>query len=279
MSDMRGERAEVTYESRGFIGTITLKRPEKRNALNLALWLALSDALKSAAQDSEARVILLKGAGRSFCSGLDLSPANEIAGIISEMPSAEQKVRLFDLIRKIQVIHTELEIVRVPTIAVIQGHCLGAGLELVCSCDIRLCSADAVFALPEARYGIITDVGGLQRLPRIVGRAKAREMAFRGHSIGADEAKSIGLVNEVFETHDLLNSQADTIAAEIAANSPLAVQGAKEVMLYSEDVSTLKSLEYNAARSSMVLPSEDLLESFKSFLEERDPEFQGNRKG
>jgi enoyl-CoA hydratase len=203
-----------------------------------------------------------------------LSPANEVAGLISETSSAEQKVRLFDLIRRIQAIHTELENVRVPTIAVIQGHCLGAGLELISSCDIRLCSGDAVFALPEARYGIITDVGGLQRLPRIVGRGKAREMAFRGHTIGADEAKSIGLVNEVFETHELLNAKADTVAAEIAANSPLAVQGAKEVLLYSEDVPASKSLEYNAARSSMVLPSEDLLEAFKSFLEKRDPEFQ-----
>jgi enoyl-CoA hydratase len=275
MSDQMRQGGQVTYESKGFIGTITLNRPEKRNALDFALWLALSEALKSAAQDTEARVILLKGAGDSFCSGLDLSPTSEIAGLLSETASAEQKVRLFDLIRRIQAIHTELEILRVPTIAVIQRHCLGAGLELVCSCDMRLCSADAVFALPEARYGIITDVGGLQRLPRIVGRAKAREMAFRGHTIGADEAKSLGLVNEVFETHELLNAKSDTIAGEIATNPPLAVQGAKEVLLYSEDVPASKSLEYNAARSSMVLPSEDLLEAFKSFLEKRNPEFRG----
>ena len=275
MSDQEGQRGKVTYESRGCIGIITLKRPEKRNALDFRLWLALSEALKTAAQDTEVRAILLKGAGDSFCSGLDLSPTNEIAELLSETASAEQKLRLFDLIRRVQVIHTELEVLRVPTIAVIQRHCLGAGLELVCSCDMRLCSADAVFALPEARYGIITDVGGLQRLPRIVGRAKAREMAFRCHTIGADEAKGIGLVNEVFETHELLNAKADTIAEEIAANSPLAVQGAKEVLLYSDGVSTLKSLEYNAARSSMVLPSGDLLEAFRSFLEKRDPEFRG----
>ena len=275
MSDQMRQGGQVTYESKGFIGTITLNRPEKMNALDFALWLALSEALKSAAQDTEARVILLKGAGDSFCSGLDLSPTSEIAGLLSETASAEQKVRLFDLIRRIQAIHTELEILRVPTIAVIQRHCLGAGLELVCSCDMRLCSADAVFALPEARYGIITDVGGLQRLPRIVGRAKAREMAFRGHTIGADEAKSLGLVNEVFETHELLNAKSGTIAGEIATNPPLAVQGAKEVLLYSEDVPASKSLEYNAARSSMVLPSEDLLEAFKSFLEKRNPEFRG----
>ncbi len=276
MSDEAGGRGEATYESEGFIGTITLRRPEKRNALNFALWLSLSEALKKAAQDREVRVILLKGAGDSFCSGLDLSPTNEVIRLLSEKPSAEQKMRLFDIIKRVQSIHSELEVLRVPTIAVIHGHCLGAGLELVCSCDMRFCSSDALFALPEPRFGIITDIGGLQRLPKIVGRAKAREMAFRGHSIGADEAKRIGLVNEVFDTREMLFVQASKIGKEIAANAPLAVQGAKEVLLHSEDVSVLRSLEYNAARSAMILPSEDLQESFKSYSEKRDPEFKGN---
>ncbi len=276
MSDETGGRGEVTYESEGFIGTITLSRPDKRNALDFALWLSLSEALRKAAQDSEVRVILLKGAGDSFCSGLDLSPTNDVIRLLSEKPSAEQKMRLFDIIKRVQSTHSELEVLRVPTIAVIHGHCLGAGLELVCSCDMRFCSSDALFALSEPRFGIITDVGGLQRLPKIVGRGKAREMAFRGHSIGADEAKRIGLVNEVFDTQEMLFVQASKIGKEIAANAPLAVQGAKEVLLHSEDVSAFRSLEYNAARSAMILPSEDLQESFKSYSEKRDPEFKGN---
>lgn len=276
MSDETEGRGEVTYESEGFIGTITLRRPDKRNALDFALWLSLSEALRKAAQDSEVRVILLKGAGDSFCSGLDLSPTNEVIRLLSEKPSAEQKMRLFDIIKRVQSIHSELEVLRVPTIAVIHGHCLGAGLELVCSCDMRFCSSDALFGLPEPRFGIITDIGGLQRLPKIVGRGKVREIAFRGHSIGADEAKRIGLVNEVFDTREMLFVQASKIGKEIAANAPLAVQGAKEVLLHSEDVSVLRSLEYNAARSAMILPSEDLQESFKSYSEKRDPEFKGN---
>lgn len=276
MSDETEGRGEVTYESEGFIGTITLRRPDKRNALDFALWLSLSEALRKAAQDSEVRVILLKGAGDSFCSGLDLSPTNEVIRLLSKKSSADQKMRLFDIIKRVQSIYTELEVLRVPTIAVIQGHCLGAGLELVCSCDMRFCSSDALFGLPEPRFGIITDIGGLQRLPKIVGRGKAREMAFRGHSIGADEAKRIGLVNEVFDTQEMLYIQASKIGKEIAANAPLAVQGAKEVLLHSEDVSALRSLEYNAARSAMILPSEDLQESFKSYSEKRDPEFKGN---
>ncbi|MBW1714647.1 MAG: enoyl-CoA hydratase/isomerase family protein [Deltaproteobacteria bacterium] len=258
------------------MGTITLRRPEKRNALDFALWLSLSEVLRKAVQDSEVRVILLKGAGDSFCSGLDLSPTNEVIRLLSEKPSADQKIRLFDIIKRVQAIYTELEVLRVPTIAVIQGHCLGAGLELVCSCDMRFCSSDALFGLPEPRFGIITDIGGLQRLPKVVGRGKAREMAFRGHSIGADEAKRIGLVNEVFDTQEMLFVQASKIGKEIAVNAPLAVQGAKEVLLHSEDVSASRSLEYNAARSAMILPSGDLQESFRSYSEKRDPKFKGN---
>ena len=275
MSDKEREKGEVTFERKGFIGTVTLRRPEKRNALNYALWLSLSEAMKKAAQDREVRVILLKGEGDSFCSGLDLSPANEVIRLLSEKASAEQKMRLFALIKRIQSIYTELEVLRVPTIAVIQGHCLGAGLELICSCDMRFCSSDAVFSLPEVRFAIITDVGGLQRLPRIVGRGKAREIAFRGHSISSGEAKRIGLVNEVFDTPEMLFAKVDKIAQEIADHSPLAVQGAKEVLLYNEDASLMRSLDYNAARSAMILPSEDLQESINSYLEKRGSKFKG----
>lgn len=275
MCEKKREEGEVNFEGKGFIGTVTLRRPEKRNALSYSLWISLSEAIKKAAQNKEVRVILLKGEGDTFCSGLDLSPANEVIKLLSEKASAEQKIRLFAIIKLIQSIYTELEVLRVPTIAVIQGHCLGAGLELVCSCDMRFCSSDAVFSLPEARFAIITDVGGLQRLPGIVGKGKAREMAFRGHSIGSYEAERIGLVNKVFDTPEVLFTQAEKIAQEIAANSPIAVQGAKEVLLYNEDVSLKRSLEYNAARSAMILPSEDLTESISSYLEKRDPKFKG----
>jgi len=276
MSDEAGRTAEVTYGRDGFIGTITLRRSEKRNALDLAIWSSLAEAVATAGRDREVRVILLKGAGDSFCSGLDLSPTNELIGVLQEEASAKQKMRLFAMIRTVQSTYTELELLRVPTIAVIQGHCLGAGLELVCSCDMRYCSSDARFSLPEPRLGIITDVGGLQRLPRIVGRGKARELAFRGHLVDAEEARSIGLVNGVFTTREMLFEQTAKIAEEIAANSPLAVQGAKEVMLHSEEVSAVRSLEYNAARSAMILPSEDLQEAFRSHAEGRSPRYKGN---
>ncbi len=276
MSNGEYEKGLATFEKEGLIGTITLRRQEKKNALNYDLWLSLADAVKEASMDEDVRVVLLKGEGDSFCTGLDLNPDNKVIDELSKGPSAKQKVRLFNLIKMIQSIHTELELLRSPVIAAIQGHCLGAGLELACSCDMRYCSTDAVFSLPEAKFAIITDVGGLQRLPRIIGRGKASEMAFRGHSIGAEEAHRIGLVNEVYETPEVLFEKVDKIAGEIAGNPPLAVQGAKEVLLHNEEVPIAKSLEYNAAKSAMILPSEDLLEALNAYLEKRKPEFKGN---
>lgn len=276
MGEQHGALKElVTYRREGSVGTITLSRPEKRNAMNIPMWKALDHALGLAEEDTEARVILLAGAGKSFCAGLDLSPENELASVMGGNPGATQKTRLFRIIREIQAIHTRLERLPQPTIALIHGHCLGAGLELIVCCDMRICSADAEFALPEASLAIITDVGGLQRLPRIVGSGHAREIAFRAHRFDAERACSMHLVNHVFPEKETLLTEAWNIAEEIAANPPLAVQGAKDVMLFEDDGSLEASLRYNAARSSMILPSEDLFEALSAFLEKRKATFKG----
>ncbi len=216
----------VTYHRDGHVGFITLNRPDKRNALNLALWGALDTAIGKAEADADARVVLVKGEGQSFCSGLDLSPDNELIPMITGQPSASQKLTFFHAVRRVQAIHNRLERLPKPTVAAIHGYCLGAGLELVLCCDIRLCSADAVFALPEARLAIITDVGGLQRLPKVVGPGHAREIAFRGHRFAADHAAVIRLVNHVYPDREILYEKAWEMAGEIASNPPLAVVGA-----------------------------------------------------
>jgi enoyl-CoA hydratase/carnithine racemase len=264
MSSKTGIKASVAYKRRGLIGTITLRRPDKRNALDQRAWLSLEKAITRVARDKEVRVLLVKGEGESFCAGLDLSPDNEILRLLSEGASHEGTMQIFAIIKWIQSIYTELEHARVPTIAAIQGHCLGAGLELVCCCDMRFCSSNAVFGLPEPRFGIVTDAGGLQRLPKIVGSGKARELAFRAHLIGAEEAKRVGLVNDVCDSPEELYARTEAIAQEIAAHSPSAVQGAKEVLLYNEDVPLARSLEFNAARSAITLPSDDLRDTIGS---------------
>jgi enoyl-CoA hydratase len=270
-----GQENLATYHREGYVGLITLNRPEKRNALSLALWNALDDAIHLAAEDEEARVFLLRGEGKSFCSGLDLSAANEITSALGGTPGASQKLNFFKLVKRTQDIHTRLERLTRPTVAVIHGHCLGAGLELVLCCDIRLCSQETIFALPEAKLGLITDVGGLQRLPKIVGPGHAREMAFRGHQFDAARAQAVNLVNDVYVDKEALDAKAMEMAEEIASNPPLAVQGAKEVMLFDEEVPLNQSLDYNAARSCMIVPSEDLFEAITAYTQKRKGEFKG----
>ena len=265
----------VKYHREGHLGFITLNRPDKRNAMNWALWLALEGAVLQAEADPEARVIILQGEGKSFCAGLDLGPENELLQAIGATPSATQKLAFYRLVRRGQDIFTRLERLTRPTIAAIHGHCLGAGLELVLCCDMRFCSAETLFALPEPTLAIITDAGGLQRLPRVVGRGHAREIAFRGHRFKADRARAINLVNDVFPDQESLKAAVLEIAQEIAANPPLAVQGAKEALLFNEEADLQESLEYTAARSSMILPSEDLYEAIGAFAEKRKGKFKG----
>lgn len=271
----RGSEKLATYERDGYIGLLTLNRPEKRNALNLQLWYAVGEAIAEAERDTEARVILVKGAGKSFCAGLDLSPDNEVISVVASTPDASQKMRFYNLVKEIQAIHTRLERLAQPTIAVIQKHCLGAGLELALCCDIRVCSADTLFALPEATLAIITDVGGLQRLSRVVGRGHAREISYRGYRFDAERALAINLVNYVYPDEETLDAEAMKIAEEIAGNPPLAVQGAKDVFLFDEEASLEDSLDYTAARSSMIMPSQDLFEAMQAFMQKRKGEFKG----
>jgi enoyl-CoA hydratase len=265
----------VKYHREGHLGFITLNRPEKRNAMNWALWLALEQAVLAAETDKEARVVVVRGEGKTFCAGLDLGPENELLQAIGAAPSATQKLDFYRLVRRGQDIFTRLERLPQPTIAAIHAHCLGAGLEMVLCCDMRFCSAETLFGLPEPTLAIITDAGGLQRLPRVVGRGPAREIAFRGHRFNAERARAINLVNGVFPDKAGLDSGVSEIAAEIASNPPLAVQGAKEALLFNEEADLQESLEYTAARSSMILPSEDLYEAIAAFAEKRKGKFKG----
>ena len=265
----------VAYHREGHIGFITLNRPDKRNALNPKVWSALDEAVSLAEDDVEARVVILQGRGQSFCAGLDLSPDNEMFAALMSPAGAAQKTEFFREVRKTQNIHTRLERLRKPTIAVIQRHCLGAGLELALCCDILLCTADTVFALPEAKLAFITDVGGLQRLSKTVARGHVREIAFRGHRFKADKALAIQMVNETYADEETLRAKAMEMAGEIAGNPPLAVQGAKEVLLFNEGAGLDLSLEYNAARSSMIVPSIDQGEAISAYLEKRQGSFKG----
>jgi enoyl-CoA hydratase len=265
----------VTYHREQHVGFITLNRPDKRNALNSAIWNALDRAISAAEEDVDARVVVLSGAGKSFCTGLDLSPDNELLSLLTRQASASQKIRLYREIKRLQAIYTRLERLSAPTIASIHAHCLGAGLELALCCDMRVCTEDTVFSLSEAKLAVITDVGGLQRLPKVVSQAHAREIVFRGHRFDAAHAEAIGLVNAVYADKETCDGKALEVAREIAANSPLAVQGAKEVFLFGDVTPAEQALDFTAARSSMIMPSKDIVDAVSAYFEKRGVRFEG----
>jgi enoyl-CoA hydratase len=162
-----------------------------------------------------------------------------------------------------------------PVVAAIHGYCIGGGVDLASACDIRLASADAVFSVRETKVAIVADLGSLQRLPMIIGQGHVAELAYTGKDITAARAQEIGLVNDVLPDAEAVVSAAQAMAAEIAANSPLAVQGTKAVLTAGEGRSVAEGLDYVATWNAGFLQSEDLVEAMSAFMEKRPPDFRG----
>ncbi len=188
---------------------------------------------------------------------------------------AQKSRRLYLLIKELQAAVTAIARCRHPVIAAVHDQCLGGGVDLITACDMRVCSADARFSVFETKVAIVADVGTLQRLTPIVGRGMAREMALTGRKIDAQRALRCGLVNDVFDDHDGCLAGARALAGEIAANSPLAVQGTKRVLQYSEEHSTDDGLEFVAQWNTAFLQSHDLAEALQAFMERRPGNYTG----
>jgi enoyl-CoA hydratase len=230
--------------------------------------------------DPEVRVIVLAGKGKAFCAGIDLmdhAPGLANQGSLSgqgESPVGKRRA-LYDDIRKYQGTVSSFANTDKPVIAAVHGACLGAGMDLITACDLRVSAADAFFSVRETRIAMVADVGTLQRLTRIVGDGAARELIFTGRDIDAARAREIGLVNEVLPDAAACIARARAIAAEIAANSPLAVQGSKQVLGFAERRAIDANLDYVALWNTAFLQSEDLGEAMSAFAQRRAPDFKG----
>ena len=217
--------------------------------------------------------IVIAGRGPSFTVGLDLVAFGSIAA--SDGSPVAQRRNLLSKIKRMQWTMTSLDKCDKPVIAAIHGYCLGGGIDLITACDVRLAAADAVFSIRETRIAMVADVGTLQRLPRIVGAGHTAELALTGKDIGAERARDIGLVNDVLPDVEAVQKAAIEMAHEIAANSPLAVQGTKHVLRAADGKSVDEALEYVALWNSSFLQSNDLMEAMAAFVEKRPPEFKG----
>ncbi len=263
-------------EKKDHIAWLFMNRPDKLNACGPVFWKEIIDVMRELDTDDDVRVVILAGRGKAFTTGIDL------VGMVSEVPAltepnvqGNKRFKFVKDIVRLQESMTCVDRCRKPVIAAVHGWCIGAGVDLITACDIRLASADAQFSVREARIGIVADVGTLQRLPRIVGEGHAKELTYTAKDISASRAKEIGLLNEVYADKDALYAAAQEMAQEISDSSPLAVMAAKEVINYCRDKSVADGLDYVANRSANILPSEDFYEAIAAFSERRKPRFTG----
>lgn len=255
------------------IAEVRLNRPDKSNAMNDAMWQEIRQAFAWVDATPAARVAILSGAGKNFCAGIDLAMLGSIQQRIAHPDGARSREALRRLILDLQDCLSAIERCRKPVLAAIQGACVGGALDLVTCCDMRYATPDAVFAIREIDLAMVADVGTLQRLPRLIGHGIARELAYTGRNVEAAEAEKLGLINRVFATPDDLSAGVRQLAESIAAKSPLATRGLKEVMNYSRDHTVADGLDFVATWNAGVLLSGDLDETLAALREKRTPHF------
>ena len=246
------------------IATLTLNRPEVMNSFNFSLLHALRDQIESFRFRRDLRVIIITGNGeKAFCSGADLKERATLG---------PDQVR--EYIYTIRNLFTSIEELNKPVIAAVNGIALGGGTELSLASDIRIASSNASMGLTETRLAIIPGAGGTQRLPRLVGKGKAKELIFTGQRIDAQETLKIGLVNKICEPQDLL-AECQKMAAMICETGPVAIEQAKYAINYGleTDMHTGLAIESNAYW--VCIPTEDRLEGLTAFREKRKPVYKG----
>lgn len=261
------ELQDLIYTKDGHVATITLNRPQRLNAFTGTMIGGLIQSIQDANDDDEIRVIVVTGAGRGFCSGLDLTAQASNPGFASN--GEERKYRVGG--SHLSSIMLSLD---KPTIASVNGAAIGWGFELALLCDIRIASDKAVVGDMHVKRGLVPDNGGHYLLPRLIGWAKACEIMFSGDRIDANEAERIGLVNKVVPQEELEQVTREW-AMKIANNAPLAVQMSKRQMRLGLNSDYESNLEFSMFAQGRLFQTEDFQEGIRSFTEKRDPVFKG----
>lgn len=257
----------ILTERSGEIARIVFNQPEKRNAVSLEMWEAVEKALNDYSRDPAIRILILSGAGgKAFVSGADISKfENERAG--------EEAVAHYNTTTK--RVYDAVEAFPKPTIAQIDGFCIGGGVALALCCDLRICGESSQFAIPAAKLGLGYGFGGINRLVNVVGPAFAKEIFFTARRFDAEEARAMGLVNRIVPDGAVKKAAEDT-ATMIAANAPMTVASVKFIVgetLKDENARDLAACEQ---RMKECFKSADYIEGRRAFMEKRKPEFVGS---
>lgn len=260
---------EITRD--GPVAHLRLSRPEASNALDLTFWRDFGPALRALDATGEVRALVISGEGRNFCAGMDISVFS--GGAILNTDTAADRQAFHQAARELQDTLTAIERVRFPVIAAVQGACVGAGLDMVAACDLRLAAADAWFRIEEINIGMMADVGSLQRLPRLLPEGVVRELAYLGTSLTAERAERLGFVNSIHAGADALLSAALEMARGIAAKAPLAISGSKAAVTYARDHSVAEGLEWAAVMQGSIWNTADILSAIQARAARQPGEF------
>lgn len=271
-------------ELKDHVAHLRLNRPQALNSMTPAFWRELPAIVNQLSDEGDARVIVLSSTGKHFTAGMDLAVFQGDGGVANAQAESGASERALEpgrarsRMRQAALVFQEtfnaLERARVPVLAAIQGGCIGGGVDMVSACDARYATADAFFCIQEINIGLAADVGTLQRLPRLIPEGVVRELAYTGRRLGAQRAQQLGLVNEIFPTHEALLEGVLQVAREIAEKSPLAVWGSKEMLNYARDHSIEDGLNYIATWQAGMFFGGDMAEAFVAKKDGRKAQFQ-----
>jgi enoyl-CoA hydratase len=263
----------LRFTREGPIGRLALHRPDKLNSFTGAMWDEMARVGEVLKADEEIRCLVVSGDGRAFSSGIDTSVFG--GGVFDDIggdAGSRHDDRVVDAIMRTQDAFTWFSEAPFATIAAVHGYALGAGLQCALACDIRVFARGTQVGLLELQYGMLPDLGGTQRLPRLVGEGKAKELIFTGAKIDADEAYRIGLCERLVAA-DALSGEVDALAALVAAKPPLAIRGVKTAIEAAGHLSERDGLRVEAERQAVCLTSDDLKEALTAFVEGRAPDY------
>ena len=254
------------------VAHLVLNRPERLNTMAPPFFPLLRDAVRKLADEGAARVLVISSTGKHFSAGmaLDVFDGNEAMLLTG---SARARLNFQESLRRLIDCFSALDEVRFPVICAIQGGCIGGALDLATACDIRVCSSDAFFTVQEIHIGMMADVGVLQRLPKIVPQAVAREMAYTGDRMNAQRALAVGLVNAVLPDAAATLNHALTLARSIAAKSPLAIAGSKLALNHARDHGTAAALQQMTLLQSAIFDIDEMARAISAWKDKSAAQF------
>ena len=274
---MAYECFDVSTDDQG-IAHIVLNRPEKRNAMSPAFWDDLPKIVQELDASGDVKVIVISSTGPHFTAGIDLTM---FGGVSADSLSDEEKehrkttagVAFYENVLRLQDSFTALENARVPVLAAIQGGCIGGGVDMTTACDMRYCTEDAFFTIYEINVGMTADVGTFPRITNLLPEGVVRELAYTGRRMPAEEAKSLGFVNQVYKSQEEMLDGVMAIARDIAAKPPMAIYGCKRIIKHARDHKTEETLDYIGIWNASMLKQSEIMEAMMAKQQKREAQY------